>query len=186
MRKFANHALSGALALALSIALVPGAADAQEAEAKAEAEVKMEKQETCTVELAPAAVQVGQPAVRLIATLGSDIGDVSDIRASEESGIVLAQPAAIPRTETSREVEVEVEADEDEVETETKVETETEVEGEAPQPIVMVTGEEQPTATLWLSTENATPGTHVVVLKGESGKCKTEIEISEEIETDGE
>lgn len=184
MRKFANHALSGALALALSIALVPGAADAQEAEAKAEAEVKMEKQETCTVELAPAAVQVGQPAVRLIATLGSDIGDVSDIRASEESGIVLAQPAAIPRTETSREVEVEVEADEDEVETETK--TETEVEGEAPQPIVMVTGEEQPTATLWLSTENATPGTHEVVLKGESGKCKTEIEISEEIETDGE
>lgn len=184
MRKFANHALSGALALALSIALVPGAADAQEAEAKAEAEVEMEKQETCTVELAPAAVQVGQPAVRLIATLGSDIGDVSDIRASEESGIVLAQPAAIPRTETSREVEVEVEADEDEIETETK--TETEVEAEAPQPIVMVAGEEQPTATVWLSTENATPGTHVVVLKGESGKCKTEIEISEEIETDGE
>lgn len=163
MRNVANHALSGLVALALSIALIPASADAQEKQEEAKAKA----QETCAAEVAPAAVQPGQAAVRVTATLPSDIGAVGEVHAPEESGLALAEPGDIPRKE--------------------EMAREGEGEPQTPEPVTTATGEGQPVATVWLSTENATPGSYQVALKGENGKCTAALEVSgDESPSEGE
>lgn len=170
MRNVANHALSGLVALALSIALIPASVDAQEqqqAKDQAKEQARAQAQETCAAEVAPAAVQSGQAAVRVTATLPSDIGAVDEVHAPEESGLALAEPGDIPRKD--------------------EMAREGEGEPRTPEPVTTASGESQPVATVWLSTENATPGSYQVALKGETGKCTAELEVSgQESPSEGE
>lgn len=151
MRTIANHALSGLLALALSIALLPAAADAQEKQQEAGAE----QQEACTAQVSPEAVETGQVAVRVKATLSSSVGQVAELRAPEGSGLALASPADIPKSEMAREGEQ-----------------------PEPRPVETATGGEQPVVTAWLDTEDASTGSHEVVLVGADGECAGTLEVA--------
>lgn len=153
MRSITNHALSGLLALALSIAVVPATADAQEQETEAE--------QACAAELSPQAVEAGQAAVLVKATLSTSVGEVEEIRAPEGSGLALATPGDIPRTDLAREGE----------------------EGEEPEPIETASGE-KPGAAVWFNTANAEAGSHEVVLVGADGECTGTLTVSEKPETE--
>ena len=139
-----THSLAGALAL--TIAFAPQALGAQEQQQE------MERQ--CTAEVAPEAIQAGAPAVRLIAALSQTIGPVSGLEAPEASGISLASPEDLPRSEMANEGEE-----------------------SAPSPIEL-TGE-QNRLTVWLNTEEANPGTHTVTFKGEAGTCQAQVTVAE-------
>lgn len=128
-------------ALALVVLLLPQAVDAQE----------QEKHQECTVEVSPQAIPTGQPAVSVTGQLDRSIGKVDALDAGE-SGLALASPEDIGRTEMAR--------------------TEGE---EAPRPVEMSRTGNQ--ATVWLNTNDVEAGTHGFVLVGEDGTCRGEIEV---------
>lgn len=150
MRATTKHAFSGLLALALTVLLVPMTADAQEQTEEA----AEQEQETCTAELNPNTVTPGEAAVRVQVTLSSSIGEIESVASGEEAGVGLAVPADIRE----------------------KVEMAQE-EGEQPQPIQMAS--EGQNALVWLSTAEASPGTHQVALESAEGQCTGEITVSE-------
>lgn len=149
MRATTKHAFSGLLALALTVLLVPVTADAQE-----QAEEAAE-QETCTAELNPSAVPPGEAAVRVQVNLASAIGEIESVVSGEEAGVSLADPADIRE-------KVGMAQEEDE---------------QPPQPVQMAS--EGQNALVWVSTAEASTGTHQVVLESEEGQCTAEITVSE-------
>lgn len=139
-----------ALALGLAVALLPQTAEAQEQEGQQEA------QQECAVEVSPQKILTGQPAVPVEGRLTQGIGDVNSLEAGE-SGLALASPEDIGRTEMAR--------------------TEGE---EAPRPVEMSRTGNQ--ARVWLNTKDVEPGTHGFVLVGENATCAGEIEVAEKEE----
>lgn len=139
MRKVTTS-LAATFFLALPIAFAPNGVSAQDVEAP----------QMCTASVQPAAITAGEAAVHLVATLSEDIGSVTGIQ-SAESGIAVASPEELPRTEMS-------------------------TDAEAPKAIAMTA--EGNTVGLWLNTLGAEAGTFQVVLEGESGMCHAEVTVT--------
>lgn len=111
-------------------------------------------QETCTAQLNPTSVAAGESAVRVTAKFSSAIGQIEGVKTGEESYVALADPADI-RAKVGM-------AQED----------------EQPQPVKMA-AQGQNAAIVWLSTADASAGTHAVTLEGAEGQCTGELTISE-------
>lgn len=169
MRSITKSILFGAIALA-----VPAAVVAQE---QGEAEVEaVPAVEACTVTLEPAELPAGEEAVHVLGALSGDFGPVTGFEAPAESGLVIAEAAAIPLDEMAHEVveeveEVEVEVEEGEVEVE--VEVETEELAYAP----IVPGEEPNTFATWLSTEKSLAGAFNVSFTTATGACDATVTV---------
>lgn len=99
-------------------------------------------------ETAPAQIEAGAPAVELTVALSENVGEVTG-SAGAESGITIASPGDLPRTDIAAE--------------------------ESPQPIKM--SEAGNSWTLGVSTAQATPGTHEVTLTGTAGDCRAQITV---------
>lgn len=115
-----------------------------------EREQAEQAEEQCTVQVSPERIASGQAALSVTAQLSQSVGEISVLEA-KEGGLALASSEDIGRTEMAR--------------------TE-----EQPQPVEMSRSGTQ--ATVWLNTEDATPGTHEFVLKGENGECKGQVEVA--------
>lgn len=146
--KNVKESLVSALTLALFLVLAPDGLAAQEQQ-----EQEMEPQ--CTAEVVPQQIQAGHPAVRVALTLSEAIGPVSGLEAPEASGLAVASPEDLPRSEMANE----------------------EAEESTPSPIEL--GAEGNRVTLWLNTAEAVPGTHAVTLTGEQGSCAAEVTVAE-------
>lgn len=162
MRSTAKHALSALTALAMAVLLLPGAVDAQEQEGQ-----EAGAQESCTAQVSPAPVQTGQAAVQATAVLSSDIGAIEDFTVPEESGLALASPGDIPKSEMAKEKAKGEEKGQEKAREESP-----------PRPVELTRGE-QPTAILWLNTREAAAGTYEVALEGKKGACTGTLEVSE-------
>lgn len=123
------------------------------ADAQEQAEEAAE-QETCTAELNPNTVTPGEAAVRVQVTLSSAIGEIESVVSGEEAGVNLADP-----TDIGEKVGMAQEED------------------EQPRPIQMAS--EGQNALVWVSTTEASEGTHQVALQSEEGQCIGEITVSE-------
>lgn len=101
----------------------------------------------CTAELAPAQVQSGEAAVSVTAVLSEQVGEVTGLEAAE-SGITIASPSDLPRTEMAAE--------------------------ESPQPINLAEGNSW---TIWINTSQAAPGTYDVTFTGSEGTCQGQLTV---------
>lgn len=144
MQNLSRSTLAAASA-ACALALVAGTLGAQE--------VPEPQLEACTAELSPAEVQSGSAAVEVTVTLPEAPGPVTAVEAAPASGIALASPADLPRSDMA--------ADEAE---------------EAPQPIAM--GNAANTWTVWLNTANATPGRYQLTFNTGTSSCQGEVIIN--------
>lgn len=142
MRTPFKHTMLSTAALAL-FAIVPATLTAQEAEQQAQ----------CTAEVSSGEIEAGQKAVQVTVALSAPVGSDVEFMAARESGVALANPADIPRSEMAAEEE------------------------EAPQPI-QLSAEGGSEATLWLNTENAQPGTYDVALRSGESACAGQLTIS--------
>lgn len=146
MKKTIQATLPAALVAAVGLALAPAGAHAQDQAQKPAA------QEGCMAQLTPAAVAPGQKAVEVVAALSTDVGAIDGVKAEEGSGVALAQPDNLPKSQMSRSDK-----------------------GDKPEAIEMA--KRGNSATLWLSTAHASPGEHAIVLQGENGQCKAKLSI---------
>lgn len=112
------------------------------------------EQETCTAELNPSTVTPGEAAVRVQVALSSSIGEIESVVSGEEAGVRLADPADIQEKVGMAQEE-----------------------GEQPQPVQMAS--EGQNALVWVSTAEASAGTHQVALQSEEGQCIGEITVEE-------
>lgn len=140
LNRSALTAASVACALALAVAPV----DAQDVPEPAEA-----ADAACTAEVSPAEVPNGSAAVELTVTLPDAPGPLTGVEAAPTSGIALASPADLPRSEMAEDAE------------------------EAPRPIAM--GESANSWTIWLNTANATPGRYQLTFNTGMASCHGEI-----------
>lgn len=148
MRKAIQAGLPVALAAVVGLALAPSGLRAQE-KAKESAD-----QQACTAKVTPAAVEPGQKAVEVVAALSQDVGPIAQLKAEKGSGVALAQTADLPKSQQKM----------------ARSEK-----GNEPAAIEM--SKEANSATLWLSTVDATPGEHAVELQGQDGTCTARITV---------
>jgi hypothetical protein len=133
-----SRSLAGLAALACVFAVGISPVSAQEQDAAPQ----------CTAEVAPAQIEAGAPAVQLTVALSEDVGEITGLEAPE-SGISVAAPGDLPRTEMAAET--------------------------APQPIALA---DQGNAwTIWLNTTQAAPGTHEVTFTGTDGTCQAQVTV---------
>lgn len=130
--------------LAFAAVAAPDSAHAQQQEAV---------EQECTAEIDPTAVQVGQSAVSMEVRLSREIGEITDFTAPEGSGLALASPEDLAKTDMTRE-----QTDEE------------------PQPIQMST-EEGGGATVWVNTAEASPGSYRVVFASGQAECAATLEV---------
>jgi hypothetical protein len=97
----------------------------------------------------PAEIAAGQEAVRLTVALSAAAGDVTAMESPENSGIVVAAPADLPRVALATDV---------------------------PQPIVAGIGENA--WIVWVNTSEADPGTHEVTFVGPQGRCTADLTVT--------
>lgn len=108
------------------------------------------QQQQCNAELTPAQVEIGSRAVQLTAKLSENIGPITDFKAPEASGLVLASPTDLPRTDLAAGA------------------------AEA-RPIKMAEGTNS--WTLYLNTSNAKAGQHEVTLVARDRECKSRLTV---------
>lgn len=99
-------------------------------------------------------VKPGQTAVALQVQLSGNLRQITDFSADQRSGLELASEDDLGRVDMAR----------------------TEEEGQKMQPISNEGGQ---TATVWINTENAEPGTYQVSFRGQNAKCDTQIKVAE-------
>lgn len=104
----------------------------------------------CTAELSPAEIESGAAAVEVAVTLSQPVGAVSGVQAAPGSGIAVASPGDVPRTDMAAE--------------------------EEPQPIEM--GASEDSWTVWLNTTAASPGVYRVAFTGTAGQCEGEVVVN--------
>lgn len=121
-----------ALGLVAATALVPMETSAQE----------------CEAQVSPTVLPAGQEAVQVTVRLSEGVGAVTDVRAPE-SGIAMASPDDVPRTEMSAEEEA--------------------------RPVQM--GADQTSWTVWLNTSRAQPGEYQVTFVAEEAGCVADVEV---------
>ena len=141
MRPF-NPGARAVTAFAVALYAVPAGLAGQEAP---------RPRQPCTAEISPAALPAGSDAVRVMASLSEDVGVVRGVEGSEESGIAMASPDEMPRTELVT------------------------AGGEAG-PIQM--GADENTWALWLNTAAARPGSHSIRIVADGGVCEGRVSIS--------
>lgn len=105
----------------------------------------------CTAELSPPEVDAGKAAVELSVTLSESVGMVHGLEAPPGSGISLASPNDVPRTQMARP-------------------------DEAREAIAM--GESESIWAMWLNTADAQPGVYRVVFTGTEGQCVGEVTVN--------
>lgn len=125
-KKFFVFGLAAAVA-----GLVPNAVSAQE----------------CTAEVSPAAIPAGSAAAQVTLSLSGEVGPITELGESD-SGITLADPADLPRTDMAAET--------------------------APTPIQM---SGQNVWQLWLDTREAEAGDHEFEVVGATGTCTATLTI---------
>lgn len=128
--------------VACALALTVGPVEAQEVPEAA----------ACTAEVSPAEVPSGSAATELTVTLPDAPGPLTGVEAAPGSGIALASPGDLPRSEMAAE-----EAE------------------EAPRPIAM--GESANSWSIWLNTANATPGRYQLTFETGMATCRGEVVI---------
>ena len=149
MQSLTRGPVLAGLALATAVALSP-ALSAQAPTQQPTAQPQPgQQQQACVAEVTPAQVAAGQAAVRLTVALSQNAGEIRSINGAQ-SGIALAQPTDLPRTELS-------------------------AGGQQPRPIAMGAG--QNTWTVWVNTTNARPGTHAVGFVANS-PCAGEVTVT--------
>lgn len=141
MRKPDTTPFFAALALILPAALLPQTANAQ-VEAP-------EAPMTCTAET-EAVIAPGEVALSATFVLSEDIGEITGV-ASPESGVVVANPADLPRVDMANPEET-------------------------PAPIEM-SAEEENTVTVWLNSTNAQEGEHEFWLVSDGARCASTITV---------
>lgn len=108
------------------------------------------EQEQCTAQITPAQVTAGEQAVQVTVETTQQIDALTGI-ADSESGIALASPENLPRTEMAA--------------------------GEpTPRPIEM--GAAQNTWNVWLDLQDAQPGQHELKFETNQGECTAQIQVS--------
>jgi hypothetical protein len=106
----------------------------------------------CSVQIVPAELEHGLKAVPVTITMSQAVGAVTGVDAPRGSGIVLASPSDLPRTEMAS------------------------VEGQ-PRPIKM--GEAENVWTVWLNVAEAKAGAHNLSFTGQEGRCAGRLVIRE-------
>jgi hypothetical protein len=104
----------------------------------------------CTATITPAQVQAGQQAVRLNVSFSEDVGELTRLQAAD-SGIALAEAGDLPRTDLA-------------------------ANAPAPRPIAMAQGQED-TWTVYVNTEDARPGSHVITFVAAEGGCTAQLSV---------
>jgi len=104
----------------------------------------------CTADLSPASIRIESPAIRVTARLSRNVGQITAVEGPGASGV---------RLSTSAELELMAKAAQEDPE----------------EPIAL--SADGHTATLWLNTEDAEPGSYTITLEGETGTCTSEITI---------
>lgn len=137
-----KHTLTAAATMAI-FALAPGTADAQEAQPQ---------QSACSAEVAPKTLKAGQSAVQVAAEFSQPVGGITAIRPASESGLNVAAPGDLPKSDMA-------------------------AEGEQPRPVSMANN--GTTLEVWLNTESAQPGTYQIAFHGENARCTGEITVEE-------
>lgn len=138
-----NRSIVMAASVACALALAVAPVDAQDVPEPGDA--------ACTAEVSPAEVPSGSAAVELTVTLPDAPGPLTAVEAAPRSGIALASPADLPRSEMADDAE------------------------EAPRPIAM--GESANSWTIWLNTANATPGRYQLTFNTGMASCQGEIVV---------
>lgn len=124
------------LLVLLPVAFIPGALSAQA---------------QCEAQLTPAEIPAGEAAVQVTAEFSEEVGAVTTVQAAGESGLAIASPEDIPRTELA-------------------------AGDEAPQPITMAM--EGNSASIWLNSQQAQEGTYQLALQGDTGTCTAELTVA--------
>lgn len=102
-------------------------------------------------------VERGQTAVALEVQLSEGLREITEFAAAEGSGLSLASEEDLARTEMARTGEQE--------------------QDQQPQPISMTEGSR--TATVWINTEEASPGTYQVSFRGGDARCDTQLRVKD-------
>lgn len=113
---------------------------------------QQEDPDACTAELSPGTIRVESPGIRVTARLNRDVGEITAVDGSGDSGVRLATPA--------------------------ELELMARTSGRDPgrlEPIAR--SNDGTTVTLWLNTEDAEPGRYTITLEGETGACSSDITI---------
>ena len=148
MRKAIQAGLPVALVAVVGLALAPNGLRAQE---KAQTSAD---QQACTAKVTPAAVEPGQKAVEVVASLSEDVGAIKGLKAEKGSGVALAQPGDLPKSQQKM----------------SRSE-------KSDRPAAIEMSNQANSATLWLSTVDATPGEHAVEFEGQDGVCTARVTI---------
>lgn len=147
MRKATTAVIGGVLAFAFAALTAPDALHAQE-----QAETA---QQECTAEVKTNPVPAGEQAVALEIQLSQEIGELTGITAPDGSGVALASPDDLAKTDMARQ----------------------ETEGQ-PQPIQMAAGNSR-SATVWVNTADATPGSYQISFDSEQNSCIGTVKVNE-------
>jgi hypothetical protein len=145
-----TRTISPALALAAALAFVPVSAVAQTPVPLTPAAPAM-----CVGELSPASVQAGVKAVAITVQVTETMGAVTGFEAGEDSGILLAVAADLPKTEMARGTPA--------------------TPAPAARPINMADAAN--TWTVWINVAEAEAGTSDVTFTSSSGKCTAHLEV---------
>lgn len=104
----------------------------------------------CTARLDPAQVEPGSKAVAVNVTVSAPVGPLTGVQAPEASGIALASPADLPRTEMA-------------------------ASGGEARPIKM--GERENVWIVWLNLAEAEAGSHAITFAGREGACSGSLAV---------
>lgn len=107
--------------------------------------------QACVDQPMPASLEAGAKAVAVTVQVPNEFGAVTGIEAAEESGIILAEVADLPRTDM---------ADQDEV---------------APRPINM--GDAAGMWTVWLNLSEVEPGSYDVTFSSKTSHCTAHLTV---------
>lgn len=144
--------LGGGLAVATALVALPLGLSAQDAPITPDAPAAPSAQ-VCTAQVTPAEIEAGAPAVQLTVAMSAAVGEVESLEA-HSGGIAVASPQDLPR--------IELAAD------------------EAPAPITLdAEADEDNTWKVWVTTNEAEPGTHQVTFIGSEGRCTADVTVAD-------
>lgn len=103
----------------------------------------------CTAEVLPAQIDGGANAVRLTVSMSSAVGEVAGLEAPSDSGIEVASPRDLPRSELA---------------------------AGAPQAPITA-GPRANSWIVWVNTSEARPGTHALTFVGSEGRCTASVTV---------
>ncbi len=149
MQKHWKASLSS-FALTAALVAMPGLVQAQQRPQQQPQPQQQQQAQACTAKVSPATVQSGQKAAEVTFTFSEAIGQVTDVSASDDSGIELAAASDLPRQELA-------------------------AGSPAPRPIAM--GDAANSWKVYLNTTDAKAGQQELTLNSSMGECKAQITV---------